>query len=129
MADKTALFETLHRDYRGMVFQLCLGFMKGDHDLAKDLSQQVFINIWQALEKFRNASSYKTWIYRISVNTCLKYIRDTKDPLQVPIDEVHAVVADDPDQRSRVRNQSLYFAIGQLSEVDRLIIIMILDEL
>jgi RNA polymerase sigma factor (sigma-70 family) len=129
MPDNELLFESLHQEYRSMVLQMCLGFMKGDRDLAKDLSQQVFINTWQALTKFKNASSHKTWIYRITVNTCLKYIRDKKDRFQVPIDDVHIVVADDSNQLADIKNQSLYTAIGQLGEVDRLIIMMILDEL
>ncbi|HTE27781.1 RNA polymerase sigma factor [Flavitalea sp.] len=129
MPNNEVLFESLHQEYRSMVLQMCLGFMKGDSDLAKDLSQQVFINTWQALSKFKNASSHKTWIYRITVNTCLKYIRDKKDNFKIPIDDVHTVVADDPNQLSATRNQSLYLAIGQLGEVDRLIIMMILDEL
>ena len=129
MPNNELLFESLHQEYRSMVLQMCLGFMKGDLDLAKDLSQQVFINTWQALGRFKNASSYKTWIYRITVNTCLKYIRDKKDNLQVPMDDEHTVVSDDLNHVSTVKNQSLYTAIGRLGEVDRLIIMMILDEL
>ena len=111
-----------------MVLQICLGFMKGDLDLAKDLSQEVFINTWKALDKFNNASSHKTWIYRITVNTCLKYIRDRKDKHHVTINEVHAYIADDSGQLSDPSHQFLYQAIGQLGEVDRLIIMMVLDE-
>ena len=129
MPDNELLFESLHQEYRSMVLQICLGFMNGDRDLAKDLSQQVFINIWQALGRFKNASGYKTWIYRITVNTCLKYIRDKKDKYQVPLDDMNTVVADDPNQHAAIKNQSLYTAIGQLGEVDKLIIMMILDEL
>ncbi|MEO6730707.1 MAG: sigma-70 family RNA polymerase sigma factor [Ferruginibacter sp.] len=129
MPNNKDLFESLHSDYQAMVLQMCLGFMKGDRDLAKDLSQQVFINTWQALNKFNNASSYKTWIYRITVNTCLKYIRDKKDNYQVSIDEEHIHLADVSGQASDKNHLSLYQAIGRLGEVDRLIIMMVLDEL
>ena len=129
MPDNKGLFETLHSDYHAMVLQMCIGFMKGDRDLAKDLSQLVFINTWQAMNKFNNASSYKTWIYRITVNTCLKYIRDKKDKYQVSIDEAPIHLADESGQPSDKKHLSLYQAIGQLAEVDRLIIMMVLDEL
>lgn len=129
MPDNKGLFETLHSDYNAMVLQMCLGFMKGDLDQAKDLSQQVFINTWQALHKFNNASSYKTWIYRITVNTCLKFIRDKKDKYQVSIDEAHIHLADESGQPSDKNHQSLYQSIGRLAEVDRLIMMMILEEL
>ena len=129
MSKHREIFETLHRDYGGMVFQLCLGYMKGDPDLAKDLSQEVFINIWSALNSFTQASSYKTWIYRIAVNTCLKYIRDKKDIFQDSIDERTVFVTEEPYQVREQKHQLLYKAIGQLKEVDRLIIMLVLDEL
>jgi len=129
MPDSKGLFENLHKDYQAMVLQMCLGFMKGDRDQAKDLAQQVFINTWQALNKFNHTSSYKTWIYRITVNTCLKFIRDKKDKYQVSIDDVHIHLAEESRPSSDKTYQPLYRAIGQLAEVDRLIIMMVLDEL
>lgn len=127
MPSNTTLFETLHADYYGMVNQMCLGFMKGNTDLANDLTQESFINAWRALEKFRGASSYKTWIYRITVNTCLKYIRDNKLKDQTSID-AYMQLPDDSGNAEQ-KHQELYHAIGQLGEVDRLIIMMVLDEL
>ena len=129
MSTDKKLFETLHSDYSRMVFQLCLGYMKGDLDLAKDLSQEVFINIWSALNSFNYASSYKTWIYRIAVNTCLKYIRDKKDTSPGLIDEEKVFIAEGTDQVQDQHHQLLYKAIGELKEVDRLIIMLVLDEL
>ena len=129
MPDNKTLFETLHKEYHAMVLQMCLGFMKGDRDQAKDLAQQVFINAWQALHKFNNTASYKTWIYRITVNTCLKFIRDKKDKYQVSIDDGHIHLADESRPSSDKAYQPLYRAIGRLAEVDRLIIMMVLEEL
>ncbi len=123
------LFESLHNDYQPMVFQLCMGFMKGDKDVSQDLSQDVFINVWNALDRFKGESSYKTWIYRIAANTCLKYIRDTKSKSSISIDQVEHQLSDEPPVREENAHQSLYRAIGQLGEVDRLIIMMVLDEL
>ncbi len=103
-----------------------MGFMKGDVDLANDLTQESFINAWRSLDKFKGASSYKTWIYRITVNTCLKYIRDNRQKHQVDIDTQPQLPVE--EDRSDT-NQELYLAIGQLGELDRLIIMMVLDEL
>lgn len=128
-ATKKELFKSLHKEYQSMVLQVSLGFVKGDMDLAKDLSQDVFINTWNALDKFKGASSYKTWIYRITVNTCLKYIRDRKDKNHVRIEHLDVHTADETGNDLDAQNHILYQAIGQLSEVNRLIIIMVLDEL
>lgn len=111
-----------------MVLQVCLGFMRGERDVSHDLAQEVFINTWNALDKFKGESSYKTWIYRIAVNTCLKFIRDRKDKNNVPIEAAHQHTTDDSIATEN-SHQSLYQAVGKLNEVDRLIMMMVLDEL
>lgn len=58
--NKNEPFETIYSQHHLMVLQMCLGFVKGDKDTAKDLSQEIFISVWNNLEKFRGASSYKT---------------------------------------------------------------------
>lgn len=124
-----SLFASLHKQYQPMVLQMCRGFVKGDADLAKDLSQDIFINTWNSLDKFKGESGYKTWIYRITVNTCLKYIRDKKDKIKISIDNIDHNLKDDSPVYNESAYESLYKAIGQLEEVDRLIIMMVLDEL
>lgn len=127
MSGNKDLFDSVYNDYHAMVFQMCKGFMRGDTDLAMDLTQEVFINTWRALSKFNHLSSLKTWIYRITVNTCLKYIRDKKDKRSIPMDDHQVIIKTEsvPD----TNHESLYWAIGKLNEVDRLIIMMVLDDL
>jgi RNA polymerase sigma-70 factor (ECF subfamily) len=127
MNDLRSVFETLHTSYHPMVLQMCTGFVKGDKELAADLSQDVFINVWNALSNFRSESSYKTWIYRIAVNTCLQHIRKSKNKVRVPIDHAGAITDTGPDQDERAKD--LMTAIGQLQNIDRLIIMMVLEEL
>jgi RNA polymerase sigma-70 factor (ECF subfamily) len=110
-----------------MVLQMCTGFMKGDRDVAADLSQDVFINVWHALPGFRSESSHKTWIYRIAVNTCLQYIRKSKDKNRLSLE--HAGSVTETVNPGEERAVNLLKAIGQLENVDRLIIMMVLDEL
>ncbi len=131
MPNKETLFENLHKEYHPMVHQLCLGFLKGDNSLAQDLTQEVFINTWAALKNFKGAASYKTWIYRITVNTCLKFIRDAKKNQHLPLDEWNKTLVNTEPKSNSESNpyQPLYRAIGQLKEVDRLLIMMVLDGL
>lgn len=118
------LIEDLHRQYYPMVFNICIGFLKGDTEQAKDLSQEVFINAWNALAGFRKEASYKTWLYRITVNSCLQYLRKEKTKLKQDIDTIKNSLEALP----KADYQPLYNAIGQLSEIDRLVIMMVLDE-
>lgn len=122
-------FENLHSQYFSMVLHLCRGFMKGDRDLAHDLAQDVFINVWNALPGYRAEASYKTWIYRITVNTCLLQIRKDKNKIKVPLETVAHPIETDTAAHAQENENILYRAIGQLDEVDRLMIMMVLDEI
>ena len=48
---------------------------KGNRAMAKDLSQEVFLKVWNNLDKFRGDASPKTWIYRITINTCIQQVK------------------------------------------------------
>ena len=129
-AEKEALFEQLYSQYYGMVLHLCTGFMQGHRDTAHDLAQEVFVNTWQALGSFANKATHKTWLYRITVNTCLQAIRKEKSRPQQPLAETDlAAAAEAPAQAEANPHQPLYRAIGQLQAVDRLVVMLVLDGL
>jgi RNA polymerase sigma factor (sigma-70 family) len=119
-------FESIYQQYHPMVLQMCTGFMKGDRVQASDLAQEVFINTWMALPQFRGESSHKTWIYRITVNTCLQHIRKEKSRAK---NELEAGIPTIEQSASTDGHQDLYRAIGSLNDIDRLIITMVLDDL
>lgn len=61
--------EWLMNEYGKSVVMLAFTFVKKEQ-LAEDIAQEVFIKCYEKLDTFRNESSYKTWIYRITVNLC-----------------------------------------------------------
>ncbi|MDY0199946.1 MAG: sigma-70 family RNA polymerase sigma factor [Bacteroidales bacterium] len=128
LKNNNTLFESVYDQHHPMVLQMCLGFVKGDSSTAKDLSQEIFIVVWNNLSKFKGASSYKTWIYRITVNTCLQFVKKDGKVKTVPTTEIEnkASVAEDGSTENNNIPQ-LYKAIGELNEVDRLIIMMVLE--
>ncbi|MBN2070470.1 MAG: sigma-70 family RNA polymerase sigma factor [Candidatus Krumholzibacteriota bacterium] len=62
-------FDRLIILHQRVVFSLCLRLL-GDYDDADDCAQEVFIKVHRYLGKFRFESSFRTWLYRITVNTC-----------------------------------------------------------
>jgi len=125
---RTKLFETIYHQHQPMVLQMCLGFVKGDKDIANDLLQETFISVWDNLNKFKGVSTYKTWIYRITVNTCLQYIKKEKKERAYPISEIEIQIPIANNENITNPNiQRLYKAIGQLKKIDRLIIMMVLE--
>lgn len=123
-----SVFQTLHREHYPMVLTLCRGFMKGDSALAADLAQDAFINVWNALPGYRAEASYKTWIYRITINTCLLQIRKDKKKINVPLEVADNATESDAGNKQLESEQLLYRAIGKLAEVERLMIMMVLEE-
>lgn len=78
-------FEELMYQYEKKVYNVALRVFKNPED-AKDISQDVFIKIYKNLDKFDNKSSFSTWIYRITTNTCIDELRKRKGKETVSID-------------------------------------------
>src|SRR4028119_101898 len=64
-------FRQLVRANSGLVYRVALR-MLGSRD-AQDASQEVWIKVWRNIENFRGESAFTTWLYRITMNTCLSF--------------------------------------------------------
>ncbi len=62
-------FEVLVRRYQNMVYNICFRFTGEAHE-AFDCAQDTFIKVYQNIKSFKHLSSFKTWIYRVTVNIC-----------------------------------------------------------
>lgn len=74
---KPDAFQHLVEKYQTMVINTCYGFLHNYED-AQDVAQEVFIEVHRSINKFRKEAKLSTWLYRISVNKSLNYIRDNK---------------------------------------------------
>ncbi len=84
-------FNELVRAYEGRVVRL-LTRMVGNEEEAKDLAQDVFVQIFKAIGSFRGDSKFSTWLYRIAVNLCknrVKYLRVRHANEQDELDSVN----------------------------------------
>ncbi|WP_281975348.1 sigma-70 family RNA polymerase sigma factor [Halobacillus litoralis] len=70
--DKEILIE-LMGNYGDMVLRIAFTYVK-EQQLAEDLAQDIFIRCYQKLHTFEERSSYRTWLYRITVNHCKDYV-------------------------------------------------------
>ena len=67
-------FELLYHSHADMVYNLCLNYLSNLDD-AKELTQDVFVKVNNQLSDFNCKSMYKTWIYKITINTCLDAVK------------------------------------------------------
>lgn len=70
MKEKEKEFEQIVREHKNTIYTVCFMFSK-DTDEVNDLFQETLINLWRGFENFRGDSSVKTWIWRVSLNTCI----------------------------------------------------------
>jgi RNA polymerase sigma-70 factor (ECF subfamily) len=78
--------------HEGMVFNLATRLL-GDGEEARDVSQDVFLQVYRTLGRFQGRSTLKTWIYRIVVNHCRnrqRWWRRRRRAASLPLDELKA---------------------------------------
>jgi RNA polymerase sigma-70 factor (ECF subfamily) len=67
-------FEFIYDRYAPFVYRKCL-LMTGSESDAQDLTQDVWINVYYGLDKFRFESKFSTWLSRITINRCINYLK------------------------------------------------------
>ena len=71
---KQTAFNQLLDDFQQKVFSTCISFVPNKED-AEDIAQEVFLEVYKSISKFKGNSKLSTWIYRIATNKCLEFIR------------------------------------------------------
>lgn len=70
-------FESLYEEHKKLVYNLALQYVQ-NHEDAQEISQDVFVAIYQSFNNFNHDSKISTWIYRITINKSLDYMRARK---------------------------------------------------
>ncbi len=70
-------FKFLVEKYKDFIFNTCLSIVQNSEE-ADDISQEVFIQVFNSIKTFREDSSLSTWIYRITLSKCFEHIRFKK---------------------------------------------------
>ncbi|GAB3237067.1 RNA polymerase sigma factor [Hymenobacter seoulensis] len=86
-ASRNVAFNQLVRKYQQKVYWH-VRKMVIDHDDADDLTQDVFVKVWNHLENFRQDASLYTWIYRIATNECLTLLQSKRRKFFLPLNDV-----------------------------------------
>lgn len=128
-------FEELVLRYEKTVYNLALR-MVSDRDDAFDMTQEAFIKAYNSLPSFRGDSKFSVWLYRITTNICLDFLRSKKSRPQVSLtahdDEDEDVQLDIPDPAAdpegqlikKLGMQSLSEGLKLLPDKQRQILVM-----
>jgi RNA polymerase sigma-70 factor (ECF subfamily) len=77
MLNSSLDFEEVYHHHKRMVYNLALQYVQNAED-AEEISQDVFVGVYHALDSFRYESAIATWIYRITINKSIDYIKAAK---------------------------------------------------
>lgn len=120
-------FNELVLKHRRGVYMTAVGLL-GSADDADDITQEVFLKVYQSLGTFRGDSAVYTWIYRIAVNLCLNQIRKRKVRSFLGLDALKTAMpeAERPDEILELRELSAHArrAIASLPEKQRAVFIL-----
>ena len=127
--EKEAQFNVLFQNHYNKVLRLCKGYFNGDNDMASDATQEVFIKVWENLDSFRNESAISTWIFRISVNTCLMHLRKKSSKKEINSTLFPNIETDTYTTEIEEKINKMYACIQTLEDTNKIIILMVLENL
>ncbi len=114
--------------YAAIIIKICRAYTNSQEDF-EDYYQEVCLQIWRSRDSFRDESKWSTWIYRISLNVCLTLLKKNKNKKHRYVsDQLPDEMIEDSQVFSDEALNHLYEAIKHLSEVDRAVILLYLDE-
>lgn len=93
-AGDTAAFEALVLRYQTQVYSLAYRMVGKEAD-AQDLAQEAFVRAWRALDSFQFSSQFSTWLYRLTSNICIDFLRSQKKRKHISL----TVLQDDEQQQ------------------------------
>lgn len=126
MKNQEREFEEIVRANRSTIYTVCYMF-SNDQDEVNDLFQETLINLWRGFNKFEGRANIRTWIYRVSLNTCISIHRKKKRMKTLPL-SMDINLFEDRDEDTR-QIDLLRHRISRLQPFDRAIVLLWLENL
>lgn len=139
IAGDSDAFAQLVEAYQKPVYSLCLRMVSNPTD-AEDLAQEAFVKAWRGLQSYKFESSFSTWLYRLTGNVCIDFLRKQKRKTVISLtaSEEDTPELDIPDPEPlpeeqvlhKEKQQAVSAAMEQLQESERLVLTLrVVEEL
>ena len=124
--EQKQIFEDWLSQHKALIFKIvrAYAFTVMDQD---DLFQEIIIQTWHSIPTFRREASVNTWLYRISLNTAIKWTKKERKHYQSETLEGVQHVLQESRMQTDERLRWLYEEIYKLDEIDRSITLLLLD--
>jgi RNA polymerase sigma-70 factor (ECF subfamily) len=116
-----------YRTYRADVARNLYRVLGPNRDEVEDVLQEVFIEVFRSIARFRNESKISTWLYRVCVNVALQRLRKRRRRAEVMSDEGPETHDDRTPQRAleaRERIAAMYRILDELSPKKRVVFVL-----
>jgi RNA polymerase sigma-70 factor (ECF subfamily) len=122
-------FINLITEHQGLIYKVCIMY-ENDQDARNDLFQEIVLQLWKSFSTFRGEAKITTWMYRIALNTAISgYRKQTRNLITEDLQDMHFNISEHTTADDREEDiQKLQWAIRQLSEIERAMIMMALEE-
>lgn len=120
-------FANIVREHKSTIYTVCYMFSK-NQDEVDDLFQEVLLNLWRGIEHFKGESKLATWIYRISLNTCISADRKKKKHATETLSQQADIYAATDEAETR-QIQMLHKRVHRFRPFDRAIVLLWLEGL
>lgn len=118
-------FEQIVKEHKSTIYTVCYMFSDNADEVA-DLFQETLVNIWNGLPKFYCRSDIKTWIYRVTLNTCISSDRKKKAKHNR---DVTGTDLFDGNKQGDMQIKMLHKRITRLQPFDRAIVLLWLEDM
>ena len=119
-------FGRIIRENKGTIYTVCYMFSK-DKEEVDDLFQEALIKLWQGFASFKGKSDLKTWIYKVTLNSCISIDRKKKSRKTQPLMEgINLFDKNDADNK---QTDMLHARIQRLQPFDRAIVLLWLENM
>ncbi len=120
-------FMTVIRTYERMIYKVCYLYSSSSAPL-NDLYQDAVLNLWKAFPNFRHECKISTWMYRITLNTCISFVRKEKNmPEIITLTHEADWMTHEKDDFNEMLRE-LYSLINRLGQLDKSIILLYLED-
>jgi RNA polymerase sigma-70 factor, ECF subfamily len=128
-AEQEKSFVTLIKEHQGLIHKVCIMY-EADREARNDLFQEIVLQLWRSFPTFRGEAKITTWMYRIALNTAISGLRKLGRKIKTEeLGEYHFNISENNQDHTEEELQKLQWAIRQLSEIERAMIMMALDEI
>ena len=133
--NKEDQFKRIIDENGGRIMRICC-YYNSNPDDQKDMYQEILVNVWKSLDRFRGDSKESTWVYRIAVNTSLNYMgkgyRNMKVIVDRDVQNINVLFEDDElDKKEKYESdlETLQAQLNLLSVIDKAMISLMLEGL